>query len=213
MGFRTVILHLKVLYATRLAKIKCLSGANIVLLVTTLDPIIEFEPEMEFMIRPGFIERSGFDCSVEERYYKMEKCGSLPSQTSGIWQCSSDSCDLQCQPGFESSITLQIACECDVSASKCFFESSANMTLQYFRYADADTSKCNRNGSTVIESITSTTISRNLMDFLACQLSSQQGLPRLHRVVKASGLQVYKEATGRATVNKPDAHLCVQETS
>ena len=62
MGFRTVILHLKVLSATRLFKIKYLSGANIVLLVTTLDPIIEFEPEMEFMIRPGFIERSGFDC-------------------------------------------------------------------------------------------------------------------------------------------------------
>ena len=96
-----------------------MSGFN---LYSWLDPSIEFEPEMEFMIKPGFIARSGFDCSVEERYYKIEKCGSLPSQTSGVWQCSSDSCELQCQPGFESTITLKIACECDVSTTNlCTF--------------------------------------------------------------------------------------------
>ena len=88
--------------------------------VAVTKPLIEFEPEMEFTISPGFIERSGFDCSVEERYYKMEKCGSLPSQTSGRWLCSSDSCELQCQSGFEPSMTLQIACECDVSRKFSF---------------------------------------------------------------------------------------------
>ena len=78
-----------------------------------------YQVGMDFELSVGFIERSGFDCSIEEQYYPMAQCGSLPEvSTAAAWSCVTDQCVLQCTaPNFTPSLTLRVHCECDVSIS------------------------------------------------------------------------------------------------
>ena len=78
-----------------------------------------YQAGMDFELGFGFIERSGFDCSIKEQYYPIEQCGSLPEVSSAAgaaWNCSTDQCVLQCSmANYTPSLTLRIHCKCDVS--------------------------------------------------------------------------------------------------